>query len=360
MTRRPDVRLTVDLGAVVANYRRLVAATPAGRCGAVVKANAYGLGVARVTPALRAAGCRDFFVATMGEALELRAIDAHSLIYMFAGPADADDAATCAERGIIPVINSYPQLLCWQPYREHPMVLHVDTGMMRLGVDWTEFDASRFAKFDVTLVMTHLACADEPDHELNALQIARFAAVAAAMPGVQTSIGNSAGVLNGAGSAGDVGRPGIALYGGNPHAPKQTDNGIEPVVRLEGRVLQVRRVPAGVPVGYGATGVADRNRAIAIVGIGYADGLPRGLSSRGRAFFDGRSLPIVGRVSMDLTAVDVTTTGDGYAVEPGDWLDFLGEHVTVDDVAGLVDTIGYEILTGLNGVEKRYVGGAPG
>ena len=196
--------------------------------------------------------------------------------------------------------------------------------------------------------MTHLACADTPDHLLNQEQLARFQAIAARFPGVPASIGNSAAILSGVGG---IGRPGIGLYGGNPFAGPH--NPMRCVVMLEGEVLQVRKTPAGVPVGYGATHVTERDAVIAVVGIGYADGLPRALSNRGEAASGTARAPIVGRVSMDLTLVDVT---DLPPVQAGDWIEFFGRGVGVDEVAAWADTISYEILTGIGDrVSRVYV-----
>jgi alanine racemase len=201
----------------------------------------------------------------------------------------------------------------------------------------------------IALLMTHLACADEPGHPMNQRQLERFERVRRQLPDVPVSIGNSAGVLTGPASAGDVGRPGIALYGGNPFLGRPTP--VSPVATLEGQVLQVRRVCAGESVGYGATYTASDDRDVAIVGLGYADGLPRLLSNRGMAGVDGRRCAIVGRVSMDLTAVDVT----GARVAPGDWLEFLGATILVDEVAAWAETIAYEVLTGLGRRARRIL-----
>ena len=328
-------RLTVDLDALAANYRKF-RERASGGSAAVVKANAYGLGVAPVARRLAAEGCRQFFVATDPEGRELRRIlpDAESFdIFVFSGVVEGED--------LIPVVNHSGQM------RPGPVALHLDTGMHRLGFD--DFDAERIpAGTKIRLLMTHLACADAPDHSLNAEQLARFRAFAARFPGVRTSIANSAAILSGVEG---IGRPGIGLYGGNPYTAQ--DNPMRCVATLEGEVLQVRKTPAGVPLGYGATHVTQRDTLIAVVGMGYADGVPRALSNRGQAAFSKIRAPIIGRVSMDLTLVDVT---DLPSVQPGDWIEFFGSSVGIDEVAAWAGTISYEILTGIgNRVSRIYV-----
>ena len=328
-------RLTVDLDALAANYRRFRAGA-AGGSAAVVKANAYGLGVAPVARRLAAEGCRQFFVATGAEGRELRRIlpDIETFdIFVFSGVVEGED--------LIPVVNHQGQM------RTGPIALQVDTGMHRLGFD--DFDADTVpAGTEIRLLMTHLACADAPDHPLNAEQLARFQALAAQFPGVRVSIANSAAILTGVEG---IGRPGIGLYGGNPNTAQE--NPMRCVATLEGEVLQVRRTPAGVPVGYGASHVTQRDTVIAVVGMGYADGVPRALSNRGQAAFKTIRAPIIGRVSMDLTLVDMT---DLPLVRPGDWIEFFGRSVSLDEVAAWAGTISYEILTGVgNRVSRLYV-----
>lgn len=328
-------RLIVDLDALAANYRRFRDSASEGSA-AVVKANAYGLGMEPVARRLAAEGCRQFFVATDAEGRELRRIlpDAGTFdIFVFSGVVESD--------GLIPVVNHRAQM------RTGPIALHVDTGMHRLGLDG--LDAQTLpADTKVRLLMTHLACADTPDHPLNEAQLERFEAFAARFPGVPKSIANSAAIL--AGVEG-IGRPGIGLYGGNPFAAQE--NPMRCVATLEGEVLQVRKVMEGASVGYGASHVTGRDTIVAVVGIGYADGLPRALSNRGQSAFKTIRAPIIGRVSMDLTLVDVT---DLPPVEPGDWIEFFGNSVGIEEVAAWADTISYEVLTGVgNRVARMYV-----
>lgn len=327
-------RLTVDLDALAANYRAFRARAPDG-VAAVVKADAYGLGVQPVAARLAAEGCTRFFVATEAEGRALReTLAADCDIFVFSGEVSTG--------GLVPVANQPSQL------RPGPVALHVDTGMQRLG--FAPEDVPDHA--EVVLLLTHLACADTPDDPMNALQLERFEAVAAQFPGVPVSIANSAGILDGVRG---IGRPGIGLYGGNPYSDR--DNPMRCVATLKGQVLQVRQVRAGESVGYGASRVVTRDTTLAVVGAGYADGVPRLLSNRGEVAFGGARLPILGRVSMDLTQVDATEV----AIEPGDWVEFFGPTVGVDEVAEWSQTIAYEVLTGIGRrVERRYLPAAVG
>ena len=332
-------RLRIDLGALCANYALFQNAARPGRAAAVVKADAYGLGATPVARALRAAGCRDYFVATVEEGVAVRAELAEALIYVFEG-ARPDTAAALIEADLIPVLNHSVQVDAWRRASGgRPAALHVDTGMHRLGFppDAAGLDLRGVS---VCLLVTHLACADEPDHPMNQRQLERLAAVRARFPGVPVSVGNSAGALSGA-ARDDLVRPGIGLYGGNPHLAAPSP--VSTVVTLEGLILQIRQVPAGESIGYGATFTAPAPMEVAIVGLGYGDGLPRLLSNRGEGSLGGARCPIVGRVSMDLTAVDVT--GRNARIE--DWVEFIGAAVSVDEVAQWADTIPYEVLTGL-------------
>jgi len=332
-------RLRIDLGALGANYQLFRRATPSAVAG-VVKADGYGLGAGRIAGALWQADCRDFFVATAAEGQGLRSALPDARIFVFAG-ALADSTAALLDGGLIPVLNHPAQADLWRRIGgARPAAVHVDTGMHRLGFP-VAVQADELDGLDIALLVTHLACADDPGHPMNQRQLDAFAAVRQRLPGVPVSIGNSAGTLAGAPFAGDLARPGIGLYGGNPYV--QADSPVQPVVTLEGQVLQVRQVAAGDSIGYGATFTASQPMEVAVVGLGYGDGLPRLLSNRGMAALRGQRRPIVGRVSMDLTAVDVT----GLGAQTGDWVEFIGTTVTVDEVAAWARTIPYEVLTGL-------------
>jgi len=343
-------RLRIDLDALAANYQAFLEAAAPGACAAVVKADAYGLGALPVARRLWREGCRQFFVATAAEGRALRGALPRARIFVFEG-ACADTLDALLESDLIPVLNHETQLACWRdgaPGR--PAAVHVDTGMHRLGFS-RDVPAALFRGIPVALLITHLACADEPQHPLNRQQFERFDAVRARFPGVPVSIGNSAATLFGSGMAGDVGRPGIGLFGGNPFAGGS--NPMAPVVTLEGRILQVRSVEPDDTIGYGASYRVDGPMTLAVVGVGYADGLPRLLSNRGAALVAGERRPIVGRVSMDLTVVDVT----GLPVGIDDWVEFFGAGIALDEVAGWAETIGYEVLTRLGPrLERVYLG----
>ena len=325
--------LHVDLQAIVANWLRLRAVHGADVAG-VLKADGYGLGAVEVGRALLAAGCRHFFVAHLAEGVALRAaLGPGPMVAVLNGFEGAAD--------VWPVVNNLAaaRAACG------PVLLHVDTGMARLGLDVAELSA--LPPLDVRYVMTHLACADEPAHPLNAAQKERFAAVRAAFPGVPTSFANSSGIFLGEGFGSDLARPGAALFGINPTPGRP--NPMRCVLRLDAPIIQLRDVPAGTPVGYGATWVAPRPSRIATVAAGYADGYPRSLSDRGLGVLAGRPVPVVGRVSMDLTAFDVT----GVEAALGDMLTLMGPENPPDALAARAGTIGYELLTSLGSRYRR-------
>lgn len=354
---RPGV-LVVDLDALARNYRRLRDAAAPSECAAVVKANAYGLGIGPVARRLVREACGTFFVATAAEGAELRRLAPDAAVYVFDGPGEGEQGML-AEAGLIPVLNSLEQIDCWRRTGGGPAALHVDTGMSRLGFSEAEVleierHPERLAGIDVRCVMTHLACADTPEHGLNGRQLERFEALRRRLPAAPSSIGNSAGLLIGAKYRGDIVRAGIALYGGAPFADVVAP--VEPVVTLRGRVLQLRDVTEATTVGYGATHDAAPPARLAVCGIGYADGYPRAAGNRCDAAFRGARVPVVGRVSMDLTCVDVTgIPADDIRV--GDYIDFIGGGIGLREVAAAAGTIDYEILTGLGlRLERRYVG----
>jgi alanine racemase len=344
-------RLLIDLDALVGNYRlfQQAAVDPAAEVGAVVKADGYGMGAAPVARALEGAGARSFFVAAVEEGLALRAeLGRSAKIYVFEGP-DAANAGDLAAAGLIPMINDPTQLDWWKPYGSAPIAVHVDTGISRLGFP-PDVSADLFAGFQIDLLLTHLACADQPEHPSNQQQLDRFAACIRRFPGQRTSVGNSAGWLSGGDRQGQLGRPGIGLYGGNPFSGR--DNPCLAVGSLQGRVMQIKRLPAGEHVGYGATVRLERAATVAVVALGYADGVSRLLSGRGEMAVGGSRCKILGRVSMDMTVVDVSHVR-GLAV--GDWVESFGAVVSVDEVATWADTIAYEILTGVGQrVERIY------
>jgi alanine racemase len=351
-------RLTVDLSAIRANYAHIAAGVAPARVAAVVKADAYGLGAAQVALALMKEGCRDFFVAHLAEGLRLKSCLPEAVrIHVLNGlPAGAE--ASCAAAGLVPVLNSWEQAMAWRDLaarqqRRLPAVLQVDTGMSRLGL--SPEDVGRLAdvpaffdRVEVKLVMSHLACADTPGAAANAAQLARFEALAGLLPPAPRSLANSAGSFAGSAYYGDLVRAGLALYGAGPFEGEASL--MQPVVRLDARVIQVRTIQPGTGVGYGLTFTATGATRIATVSVGYADGWPRRLGGRGAAYFKGVRLPIVGRVSMDSMTLDVTALADS-ELAPGDVVELIGPHQTLEAVAADADTITYEILTSLG---RRY------
>ena len=338
--------LRIDLDALASNYRLLRERAAPAECAAVVKADAYGLGVERVVRRLLHEGCRRFFVATAAEAHEVRALTRDVEICVFEG-ALASTVGALVALNVRPVLNSLEQIERWRGRGR--ALLHLDTAMNRLGLSAGDVGALAVRKdvladMEFTLVMTHLACADEPRHPLNAEQLARFDHLRRQLPAARTSIGNSAGALLGAAYCGDVVRPGIALYGGNPFSDRP--NPMHAVVTLTAPILQVREIAEPQPVGYGATYVASPPARIAVVGIGYADGYPRNLGNAGTAAVAGRRVPVVGRVSMDLISIDVAAVPRD-DVRVGNPVELIGPTVCVDEVAAAAGTISYEILTGM-------------
>jgi alanine racemase len=349
--------LRIDLDALARNYGLLRERAAPAECAAVVKADAYGLGVERVVRRLLREGCRRFFVATAAEAGELRTLAADAEIAVFEGAlASTVDALLALQAR--PVLNSLEQIERWRG--KGRALLHLDTGMNRLGLSAADV-ATLLQRSDLLdglvldYVVTHLACADEPDHPLNAEQLARFDRMRTAWPAVRTSVGNSAGALLGGGYCGDLVRLGIALYGGNPFNDRP--NPMAPVVSLTAPILQLREISEPQTVGYGATHSARPPARIAVVGIGYADGYRRSLGNIGAAAVNGRRVPVVGRVSMDLITLDVGTLPRA-EVRVGDPVELIGPTVGLDEIAAAAGTISYEILTGMGRrLAREYVDG---
>lgn len=332
--------LTIELSAIVANWQALAAAAPGARTGAVVKADAYGLGAAQVAPALYRAGARDFFVALAAEGRALRPhLPGDAQILVLSGHMAGEDLT-----GLVPVLNSPEQFFRDRALRPRgPFAIQLDSGMNRLGFEPAEWAAIRAEALAAgpRLVMSHLACADEPAHPANAAQLAAFRAMT---EGVEAplSLAATGGILLGPEFHFDLTRPGIGLYGGLPFAEAR------PVVLLDLPVIQTREVRPGEAVGYGCAWSATRPSRIATVGAGYADGLMRALAREGelRLWAGAQPCAVVGRISMDLITVDVTDLAEVPAT-----LAILSDRQGVDDLAALAGTIGYEILTSLG---RRY------
>ncbi|HEY0270545.1 MAG TPA: alanine racemase [Sphingomonas sp.] len=346
--------LTIDLAAITANYRLIAAKVTPARVAAVVKADAYGLGAAAVSTVLAEAGCRDFFVAQLSEAIDLGpALPRDARLYVLNGLQPGAEAV-CAGIGAIPVLNALHQVERWSALarasgRRLPAVLQVDSGMSRLGLPPTEVDAlasapDRLDGIDLRLIISHLACADDGEASANDAQTRAFAAITARFPGVPRSLDNSGGAFLPRADHFDLVRAGIALYGGAPRLGHP--NMMRPVVSLHARIVQVREIAAGTGVGYGLTSIGDHPRRIATIAVGYADGWPRHLGNRGAAFIGGIRVPIAGRVSMDSITLDVTGVPDA-ALLPGAPVELLGPNQGIDDVAADAGTISYEILTRL-------------
>jgi alanine racemase len=377
--------LTIDLAAIVKNWRTLAKRVVPADCSAVIKADAYGCGAGQVAAALARDGCNTFFVAHLAEARKVRAMAPGAAIYVL-NSFPPGGAAAFAEIDARPVIGSLAEFVEWDAYRTATSwnghaALHFDTGINRLGFKPQE--AALFTTrvkmpgHGISLVMSHLACADAPDHPLNARQVEAFRDLRYMFRGMPTSLANSSGIFLGPAAHCDMVRPGAALFGANP-TPAHP-NLMEPVVTLRTRIVQVRDVARGETVGYGATWAAPRASRIAIVSVGYGDGYPRAASEvrggvtaarnptmnpmmnalkrpTGRsgpaAVIAGRRCPMAGRISMDLMAFDVTGAPEDQ-VRRGDGVTLIGGGITVDDVAAWSGTIGYEVLTNLGQRHRR-------
>jgi alanine racemase len=361
---RASALLVIDLDGIVENWRLLAARVEPADCAAVVKADGYGLGAAQVAAALAAAGCRLFFVATLEEGIALRGVLSGSCeIAVFNGPSPGSAKEFVFHR-LVPVLNEPGQIADWMRLALRcgglPAIMHVDTGMARLGLTVRELErlAEEPMPHDAIRwrgLISHLACADQPEHPLNERQRLRFLDARERVGKLPASLVASSGIFLGRGFHFDFVRPGAALYGVNPQpgAP----NPMRQVVRLKGKILQIREVECGETVGYGAAHTIGQPGRLATVALGYADGWLRSLSHRGSGRLGGTRLPLVGRVSMDLIVLDVTEADPALAL-PGGFIDLLDEEYGVDAAAADAGTIGYEILTGLGRRCHRVYRGA--
>ncbi len=360
--------VTIDLRRIATNWQALAARVGPAECSAVVKANAYGLGVDKVVPALLAAGCTTFFVATIDEAEQVRALAPRAVLYVLDGlvVGSGPRLAAIQARPCLATLDDCLEwaALCAARDRVLAAALHIDTGLNRLGLSVDDVavlanDTSLFNRIGVSLVMSHLACADDPHDGMNAHQRAAFEHLRTQLPLAPASLAASDGLMLGEDYHFQVVRPGYAIYGGQAglgdHAP------VAAAVQVEARVLQVRDIAAGASVGYGAAWHAPKPSIIATEAAGYADGYGRGASATndtagGSISFRGRLAPIVGRVSMDLITVDITALGDA-GPKRGDFVDLIGPTLTIEDVGAASGTIGYEVLTRLSRrFHRRYVG----
>ena len=357
---RAGAVLSIDLAALVANWRLLKSRCAAKDTGAVIKADGYGVGAVQAAIALKGAGCATFYVAHIDEGIAVRAaVGPGPRVIVMHGPNRGTEKDFAAHQ-LIPVLNSPQQIAGWRTYTGAADILteclvHVDTGMNRLGLTAREFAdhaaGDGFVGLYPLALMSHLACA-EMTHPLNETQRARFADMLAVFrakfPDAKASLTNSSGIFLPAAYHYDFARPGVALYGVNP--TPDAPNPMIPVVRLAAKILQVRRVDQAATVGYGATVLAPDGAKLATVSIGYADGLPRSWGAGGHGFIDGIKCPVMGRVSMDLVTFDVSNVPDS-SLQPGALVEIIGTHTSVDDAARAAGTIGYEILTSLG---RRY------
>ncbi|MBN8808687.1 MAG: alanine racemase [Sphingomonas sp.] len=331
------LRLRRDADALVANWRALARLSGLATCGAAIKADGYGLGARWVATTLMAAGCREFFVATWAEAAALADLGLPALSVLHG--VRAEDMALARSGIATPVLNTTAQAARWRDSGGGACHVMLDTGMNRLGLGEGDLAAGALDGLAVDVVMSHLACADE-DSAMNGVQLRRFGELAPRVPAQRRSLANSAAIALGPDYAFDLTRPGLALYGGVPRG--ELAGMIRQVAFPQAQVLQRRSVPAGQTVGYNATWTAPADTDVAIVNYGYADGYFRGFSNRGHALFDGAELPVIGRVSMDLIAIDVT----GHDVAEGDWLDLDFALPLAAAQSGMSQ---YELLTGLSG-----------
>lgn len=355
--------LTIDLGAIVANYKYLAAQSQTAECAAVVKADAYGLGMEKVATALAKAGCRRFFVALPAEGLTLRRLLPDVSINVLNGLMPGAEALYLSER-LTPVLNSYEEIVKWaelcRARGPHPSMLHLETGIHRLGLQQSDIekinrDLGALDGLEVTYLMSHLACADIEDHTKNQAQLDEFERLKAMLPDALShlpcSVANSSAIFLGPEFQMDLMRPGIALYGGNP-VPK-LKNPMQPVARLQGKILQVHDVDREMTVGYGATHRMIENGRIATVSVGYADGYLRSLGNTGFCGIGEFRVPVVGRVSMDMITIDVTAIPQELS-QRGSLVDLIGGSVDLDEIAKKAGTISYEMLTSLGSRYNRH------
>ncbi|MEP7456940.1 alanine racemase [Phyllobacterium sp. SB3] len=363
-------RLTIDLDALVSNWLLLAEKSKPARTAAVVKADAYGLGIVHVVPVLWKAGCRTFFVAVAEEGLRVKAVAPDAQVFVLNG-FFAEAFPVYEQSDLIPVLGSLRELASWKELNagraeKLPYALHVDTGMNRLGLTVTE--AVRFAGEAADdrpiLLITHLATADDQNHALSPRQFESFQKLRANFSGIESSIANSPGIFHSLNTGYELSRPGVAMYGGEPLSG--IANPMRPVVTAEARIIQVRMGLKGETAGYGATATLSRDTRIAICSIGYADGYLRSasgsgvplrqtLNSGGIGFIAGKKVPVIGRVTMDMTSFDISDLDEGDARE-GDYIELFGTNISLDDAARAAGTIGYELLTSLgNRYHRRYL-----
>ncbi|MHA1538847.1 MAG: alanine racemase [Alphaproteobacteria bacterium] len=349
--------LKVDLSAIQANYRALRTIVAGGQVAAVVKADAYGLGARRVAPALYGAGARQFFVATLDEGIVVRSVlpDLDVEIYVLNGVFSGSESYF-PECHLTPVLNDLDDVQNWGEFcqkrgEKHSALVHLDTGLNRLGMVDAEVqaliqDPSLLSSFSVRYWMSHLACPDDYTHPMNAAQLARFQSYLTALPVAPATLAASDGTYLGEGFHFDLCRAGYALYGGNPSPHKFTDTPMLPVVKLLAKIVQVHDFRKGETIGYGASYTAPKDMRVATISLGYADGYFRSLSGNNTVFVGAHEVPVIGRVSMDLVTLDVTDVPDALLFK-GCWVEVINAQRSIDKIAKNAGTIGYEVLTSL-------------
>lgn len=351
--------ILIDLNHLVDNYKFLTQKAPNSIIAAAVKANAYGLGAVEVVDALTQQGAEHFFVATADEGIELRQAFKKANIYVIYGPQEAT-IGLFKKHNLIPVLNSIPQITLWcdavaRSRKEYYAIVHFDTGINRLGLTKGEFthfsDHKLWQNFNCIGFMSHLACADLPEHPLNKIQLDRFLDAKAKLPNIMASFANSSGIFLGQEYHFSMVRPGIALYGGNP-TPQKT-NPMKNVVSIYGKLVQIKKVLKGETIGYGASYQVPETTHIGILLYGYADGYMRSAQKRGFVFYKGQKLPVLGRMSMDLMAFDLGPVMD---LQPqlDDFVELLGTNLPLHNVAESMGTIDYELLTSLRERAGRF------
>ena len=360
--------LTIDLDAIKSNWAKLNQASGRAECAGMIKADAYGLGLEPIMRTLAREGCRTYFVATIDEGRRARLVQPGAVIYVLDGLLPGAEP-NYTGFDLRPTLSSLPEVRDWAAYsrargRRLPAALHIDTGLNRMGLTEAEIEAlvaepALFESFELSLVLSHLACADHPANPMNEMQRQRFDFLRAKLPPAPASLANTAATFSNRDFHYDLVRPGIGLYGGR--ALEDQPNPMRSVVTCAARILQVREIGPGASIGYGATYKVHRPSRIATLGVGYADGFLRGLSvADGEAgtvgYIGEHPVPIVGRVSMDFITVDVTDVPEPFA-RRGAWVEVMGNRITVDDLTDKAGTIGYELLTRLGQrVHRVYEG----
>jgi len=353
--------LTINLEKLAANYR-LFQSKVGTHCdvAGIIKANAYGLGLKQVSGQLKKLNCPLFFVATLDEALELRGYDPDTPIAVLGGLM-SNAESTYIEHNITPILNTPIDIKNWNDYaaqhnKKLDAILHCDTAMNRLGLSTEEtkdFVQNRdlFNNIDITMVMSHFACADDFNHPLTTQQADDFETLAKNFPNAKKSLANSSGLFRNPQYHYDMVRPGYSLYGGNP--TPETSNPMHSVVTLQSRILQIRECKKDQSIGYGATHQFNTDTRTATLALGYADGFLRSSSAKAIVYYEGQPCPVLGRVSMDLVSIDISHI-KGKQPRQGEAIEILGKYQSIDDLADTAGTIGYEILTSLGKRYKRH------